>query len=249
MKKPYLKKYGEISGFNIWVVDGFYIRKNIDFDFNNFGAHYMFNFIPEKEIWVDKGNGSEDEIPFYVIGLSTFIKEIARGKSRDEALKIADAIELKKRRESDFFKKFMRGVKTNKDKINRIHMQLLKKYSINGLKVWIVNGPLVRDLFYPDFIQGGNDKVYSFMPKNEIWIDNTSDLRDVKFILLHELHERNLICRGLGYGPDLLTEKNRNKNSPTSAHVYANKLENYFRHHPNKLDSAIKKELKITFNL
>lgn len=54
IKKPYIKKELEIAGFTVWVVDGRYIRENLNEDFNNFGQRYQFKFIPKKELWIDK---------------------------------------------------------------------------------------------------------------------------------------------------------------------------------------------------
>jgi len=50
VEKPYLKRYTSISGFIVWIVDGKYIRENVDEEFTNCGAHYRFKFIPENEI-------------------------------------------------------------------------------------------------------------------------------------------------------------------------------------------------------
>ena len=49
-------------------------------------------------------------------------------------------------------------------------MTLLKKYS-KKIKVYIVNGRLVRDYLFIDFTEGGHDFVYDFVPKNELWLD------------------------------------------------------------------------------
>ena len=65
----------------------------------------------------------------------------------------------------------------------------------SGLSVWIINGRLVRSGFDDDFTEGGHDYVYEFVPRDEIWIDN--DLEEVErpYVLLHELHERNLMAK------------------------------------------------------
>jgi hypothetical protein len=36
MKKPYIKKWGEVAGFKIYIVDGKYVRANLDEQFPNF---------------------------------------------------------------------------------------------------------------------------------------------------------------------------------------------------------------------
>ena len=57
MKKPYIKKVDEIGPLTVWIVDGQYVRKNIDEEFTNFGQHYCFRFIPLHEFWLDKEHG------------------------------------------------------------------------------------------------------------------------------------------------------------------------------------------------
>ena len=47
--KVKIKLINKIGDFEIYLVDGSVIRKNIDPDFTNFGQHYRFDFIPEKE--------------------------------------------------------------------------------------------------------------------------------------------------------------------------------------------------------
>ena len=55
MKKPYIKKYGKVSGFKIYLVDGKYIRSNMDEEFTNCGQHYQFKFIPKDELGKKRG--------------------------------------------------------------------------------------------------------------------------------------------------------------------------------------------------
>ena len=47
MKKPYIKKYKSINGFDVWIVDGKYIRDKINEEFTNFGLNSRFRFIPK----------------------------------------------------------------------------------------------------------------------------------------------------------------------------------------------------------
>ena len=61
---------------------------------------------------------------------------------------------------------------SKKKAIENIHKQLLKKYS-GAIKVWIIQGGLVRSLYFIDFTEGGHDLVYPhFIPKNEVWLDD-----------------------------------------------------------------------------
>ncbi len=65
--------------------------------------------------------------------------------------------------------------------IDGIRVKFLKSYS-RKVKVWIVDGEAVRDLFFIDFTEGGYDKVYPFIPSGEIWIDDDVFPRERKFI-------------------------------------------------------------------
>jgi hypothetical protein len=82
---------------------------------------------------------------------------------------------------------------------------------MNNLKIRLVDGTKVRNNIAVNFVFGGNDKAYSFIPKNEIWIEKAVPLKERKFIFLHEIVERNLMKKGFGY---------------SKAHNIANNIEN-----------------------
>ena len=241
MKKPYIKRYGKISKFTVWIVNGAYIRAHIDKEFTNFGQHYKFKFIPNDEFWIDKEYGKEDEASFFVIHMLIEYKEMAKGKSYRESFERASRIEQNRRRK---FNPLVGGIKKKSNRemlLNRIKKNLLKRYSTRKVKVWVVDGKLIRDFFYIDFTEGGHDQIYVFIPENEVWIDDDVSQKERKFILLHELHERNLMCQGWSYdiednSQDLLDLK--------SAHKSASELEHFCRHHPEKLDEKLKEEIR-----
>jgi len=231
MKKPYLKKYSTISNFTVWIADGKYIRENIDEEFTNCGAHYRFRFIPKDEIWVDKEHGTSSEIQFYILGLLTMIRLLKKGKTHAQAVRISNEIEKRERKKSKFFRDTIGKTKKYPEEIHKIHKKLLKKYSKGKINVWIVNGILVRDLFFIDFTEGGHDKVYHFIPKNEVWIDDDISQRERKFVLLHEIHERNLMAKKWPY---------------QKAHFDSSRIEFFCRHNPKELDKKIFEEIKKT---
>ncbi len=227
MRAPYLKKEGEVLGFKIFIVNGTNVRKNLDEEFTNFGQHYRFNFIPENEFWIDDENSSGEK-RFFVEHLLVENRLMKRGFSYDRAIEIADRKEKSERIKSSKYKK-IKKIKNHEKLVERIHKQKLKKYSNDKISVWIVNGELVRDLFYIDFTEGGHDKVYHFVPKNEVWIDDDLSNRDLKFVLLHELHERNLMSKGYNYD---------------SAHKSSSKIEHTARKYPKKTLGLINLELR-----
>ena len=231
IKKPYIKKELEIAGFVVWVVDGSYIRENIDEEFNNFGQHYQFKFIPKKEFWIDREHSEgEGEKRFYINTMLTMDNFLSNGISHRKAAEIVDVLEREERAKSAYFKKYFKSKSKSKDReINKIHKHFLKKYSHGKLNVWIVDGELVRGLYFVDFTQGGHDKVYKFIPENEVWIDDDVSQKEMKFVLLHELHERNLMKKEMKYDP---------------AHQSSSAIEAYARHHRRKIDKLLRKELQ-----
>lgn len=245
MKKPYIKKVGKASGFIVWIVDGEYIRNNVDEEFTNFGHHYSFSFIPEKEFWIDKEH-SGDETRYYIDHMLVENRLMAEGKDYDEASGRADLVEGRERHKSKLIEKELKSKAAQSTILKKIHKKLLKKYS-NNIKVWIVNGELVRDLFFVEFTEGGHDKVYPFIPKGEIWIDDDVVQEEMKFILLHELHERNLIERGWPYDPEdkrpIIALANKS-DLHKSAHVAASEIEYFYRRHPEKIDKILLQEVK-----
>jgi len=150
---------------------------------------------------------------------------MAKGKSYNDALTEADRIERKERRKSVDFKKVSHHGKQLPD-AKAVHETLWKKLE-NGVKVWIVNGRLVRSLFDIDFTAGGHDHVYEFVPQGEVWIDDAIEEKERGFVLLHELHERNLMAKGMSYN---------------KAHNESSHLEFQNRHHPDELHDALAME-------
>lgn len=228
LKKPYIKKFSKISNFIVWIVDGRYIRNYIDEEFTNYGQHYKFKFIPKDEFWIDKERVPGEE-KYYIDSMLVMNRLMAKGVSHDEAAKRADMTERRERAKEHLIKKEIEAGEKTKEEIEKVHKKLLKKYSNKKIKVWIVDGELVRDLFFLDFTEGGHDKVYLFIPKNEIWVDDDINEREIRYVLLHEVHERNLMAKGMNYD---------------SAHKSSSEIEYYCRKNPEKLDKNLKNEIK-----
>ena len=107
-----------------------------------------------------------------------------------------------------------------------MHEKLWKKLE-NSVTVWIVNGRLVRSTFDIDFTEGGHDKVYEFVPSEEVWIDDAIIEQERGYVLLHELHERNRMSAGWPY---------------SKAHAESSRIEFRCRHHPDELHDALAAE-------
>jgi len=244
MKKPYLKLIDCRGKIKIWRVDGQYVRTNINEEFSNFGHHYTCRHIPINEFWIDREQHRGEE-HFFIDRMLVEYRLMAKGKSRNAALDAAGKVELQERKKSVLFKKLEKVRRDKKMLIDKVHKKLLKEYSKN-VNVWVVNGELVRDLFYIDFTEGGHAKVYSFVPEKEIWLDDDLAPAERKYVLLHELHERRLMSAGHDFNiKDGLLRLDKNYTEIyTKAHISASRLEYFCRHHPGELEKKLKVEIK-----
>jgi len=224
LKPPYLQKIDDIGDLQVWIVDGMYIRTHIDEEFTNFGQHYRFPFIPEKELWLDR-EAANDERRFFIDHLLVERQLMANGMPYAQAIEQADRSERKQRRRSRDLQHFRRGEHSLPDGA-QAHERLWKALE-NGVSVWIVNGRLVRSLFDIDFTAGGHEYVYEFVPEREVWIDNDIAQPERPYVLLHELHERNRMAAGWPY---------------SKAHAESSKIEFHCRHHPDELHDALAAE-------
>lgn len=222
-EQPRLRKAGVKDGLSIWIVDGRYIRDHMDIEFTNFGQHYVFKFIPPKELWLDE-EARPDEQRFFVDHLIAERAAMARGLPYDSAVGIGDRVERIERKAAGDLGK-VKGANGVADPRKTHEEEWM--HTDSNLDVWIVDGRLVRSGFDVEFTEGGHDRVYDYVPHNEVWIDNDLLAAERPFVLLHELHERNLMVKGEPY---------------EEAHADANKSELYFRHHPDELARGLERE-------
>jgi hypothetical protein len=136
---------------------------------------------------------------------------------------------------SEALHKYQEG---SKEKIikSEFFKEELKKYSHPKLKVFVVDGQYVRNNYNVDFTEGGHHYRFDFIPENEIWLDLDVNVKEIKFVLLHELIERRLMkTKNLEY--DL-------------AHTKASEKElNARRTNGTKIDNLIDEELsKLNLN-
>ena len=95
-----------------------------------------------------------------------------------------------------------------------MHKKLLKK--TDKIKIWLVNGEIIRDRLFIGFGGGGHDRVYNFIPEKEIWIDDAIPSNERNFIMIHEMRERILMGGKMRY---------------SEAHYEATELEDFSRKH------------------
>lgn len=207
---PYIREIGKKDGLTLWLVHGDVIRKG-NIEFTNFAHHWSNKKVPENEIWFDKEQ-HPGELKFF-IPRAIFERQLMKnGTPYDAAVDKADEYEQKLRQ--------------GDDEGYPCHRRLLKKLG-NGIDIWLVDGRAVRDEHDENFTEGGHGLVYTYIPKDEVWIDD--DLRDDDrpFVIFHELHERNIMAKGEKYD---------------RAHKLASKEEKFLRNNPEKLERALKQE-------
>jgi hypothetical protein len=229
MTKPYVRMIGDVGEFRIWLVDGRYIRTRIDEEFTNFGQHFRFRFIPRNEFWIDHLHAPGEE-HFFIDHLLVENRLMAAGLDYDRAPARADRVESRERRKVDYIRKGIDPGRPKSAYVRKAHKRLLNAYS-DGLKVWVVDGNLVRDLFFIDYTEGGHDKVYRFIPAAEVWLDDDLTAAERPYVLLHEVHERRLMAAGMDY---------------PHAHRSASHLEYACRHRPSRLASAPAAEMSLS---
>ena len=224
LKPPYIEEVDKRGDSHVWIVDGAYVRGHIDEEFTNFGQHYRYHYIPINELWIDR-EAEHDERQFFIDHLLTEHRLMAEGMPYEKALPEADLEERKERRRAGDVARLTKHGQELPDGKD-VHDRLWKKLE-DGLTVWIVNGRLVRSVFDIDFTEGGHDYVYEFVPENEVWIDDAIIEPERGYVLLHELHERNLMAGGSTY---------------SKAHAEASRLEYHCRHHPDELHDKLEGE-------
>jgi len=220
MDNIHLEKIDTLGKINVWIVDGQKVREGLGFEFTNFGQHYRFPFIPENEFWIDK-EAVPNERRFFIDHLLLEYKLMKDGWSYERALEMADMQERLERLRSKDIKKLLE--KVNFLPPNSVHEKRIGETK-NGISVWVVDGKIVRSVYFVDFTEGGHDLVYSFVPDKQVWLDNDLKTAEKPFILLHELYERSLMKKGLTY---------------PQAHSHASRLEWNCRHNLEKLKERL----------
>lgn len=160
-------------------VNGYWIRQTQDPDFAIFHRHgdpekdYTNRlYVSEGELWIDHRQLSE----------LAYLLKIERGKFAG----LTGAAYDKKRLE------IIEELAPNRTKIPEFIITL-------DPPVYYLDGAAVRKFLDPEFVQGGHWLVYSYIPKDQLWIDATMDFRDWEHVLIHEKTELGLMAQGLIY--------------------------------------------------
>ncbi|MBM4104581.1 MAG: hypothetical protein FJ263_11165 [Planctomycetes bacterium] len=83
---------------------------------------------------------------------------------------------------------------------NALKPPYLRKDDQRGdLQVWIVDGSYIRGRIDEEFTNFGQHYRYTYIPKNELWIDQEAKQDERPFFIEHLLVEHDLMSKGMSY--------------------------------------------------
>ncbi len=231
----YLSYEGEREGFKIFIVNGDAVRKKYFNEFVYGGNSERYTFIPVNEIWVDNSVSSEE----FETTVAHELKE--RKLMAHDGLLYADAHDSALALEVNMRKQWELICSEHETKLDSVtprdfdttmeivtlpeKIKLKNVYRIplgekDSVKIWVVDGYVIRRDIFPDFDFSGNDREYMFIPKGEIWIDGQISCEETNYSIALELKIRELMTKGVSYDSayaeavsyrdQLLAENNKN---------------------------------------
>ncbi|MBI4457915.1 hypothetical protein HY633_03055 [Candidatus Uhrbacteria bacterium] len=154
-------------------VDAENIRNTIETDFSGWGTAADFTFIPKGELWVDRQLKAETK-------LFSALARLERSLPKSPFRKIRQI-----------------AMRTLTDHSGDICV--VETVRASGMTVRLIAGASVRASLDPYFLLGGHDLVYSYIPRNEIWVEARLNADERRSTLLHEIEERRLMKKGMSY--------------------------------------------------
>jgi hypothetical protein len=200
---------GNWGKYTIYLVDDEAVRNSAESaqNFGDFGVNLAqgglrvinFSFIPKNEIWIAK-SVKFSERRFVIDYTLAYVRNVERGLSSDKADDKAMAEEKSSRAKGaleEFHLKKGQSLKniprSEVAKKVYLHKYLTLQDDKEKVKIYLIDGQIVRDLYKTDYVEGGHGYVYTWIPKDEIWIDNTLNKEEMPVIVLHEFVERTLM--------------------------------------------------------
>jgi hypothetical protein len=186
---------------SVYTVNGLAVRNasEADEEFGNFATHDEYpDAIGPREVWVSEKLAPREGV-FFAANALTYLAKVAAGApgaAYDAGLAAERAL-----REAVTGVAFRDG-KPHKRVPDAVYLgEYVTLPDPRGdIKVWWVDGSLVRSYYKTDYTQGGHHLVYPWVPAAEIWVEDGIDHREAPFVVCHEYLERRLMRdAGLGY--------------------------------------------------
>jgi len=191
----YRVRLGKRQGQRIWLVDGAQVVRNIYPAFIMGGNDQRYRFNPDDDVWIDNRIGIEELE--YTIAHELIERKLMREKLFSYGRAHWAGLELEKRMRMRDARRARRREKTSALPISGVYRCFLR--SSGGVKIWIVDGPKVRQHLDGDFTFAGHGYKYDFIPKDEVWLDSAMSVEQAYFALFHEMNERLMIARSGDY--------------------------------------------------
>jgi hypothetical protein len=193
--EPRLNKKRVLShaDYAVYSVNGLAVRNvaKPDEEFGNFATQDEFkHLIPKGEIWISEKLCPKEGV-FFIANALARCSQKADGASDpyDDGLQAEQVLREK-----------VNSIKYRDGKPHRhVPRQIyLERYLIipdpqGPVEVWLVDGNLVRSYYKTDYTEGGHGYVYNWVPRNQIWVEDGLDRRELPFIVSHEFLERRLM--------------------------------------------------------
>ncbi len=183
---------GKREGQNVWIVDGAKVMRELYPAFVMGGNDQRYRFNPTGDIWLDNRIGAIELE--YTLGHELIERRLMRtkGMTYDKAHQHGLDLELKMR-EAD-----ARNVLRQQAEVDKRIAPVYRAFyqTVDGVNVWLVDGPTVRGTLDGDFCFVASDAEYSFIPEGEIWLDATMTCEHVHFALVHEFERRRVVANG-----------------------------------------------------
>jgi hypothetical protein len=207
--------WGTKDGYRVWIVDGYTVRENIYNAFLYGGNEQRYPWVPAGEIWIDHAVSCEE----FELTLAHELNErhlMAKYgwtyyRAHDSSLRLEVAMRRKYKVICQGHEAALppmpardyEGIREIKDIPDSVKLQDIYRVPLgkrDDISVWIVDGYQVRATIFPDFGFSGNDRVYRFIPANEIWIDGQISPEETEYSIAAEILIRNLMSGGATYG-------------------------------------------------
>ncbi len=188
---------GRRENQNVWIVDGEKVCLQLFPDFIMGGNDQRYRFNPPGDMWIDNRIGIEE---LHYTSAHELIERkfmLERGWSYDRAHEEGGLLVEKRMR-----------ARNNRFVANRGEPYRAYYGRRNGMSVWIVDGPLVRDTLNPDFCYATHDLKSEFVPAGEIWLDSAMAVEEAIYSLRHQVIERELLLQGRKWGTAYETAQN-----------------------------------------